>query len=305
MRLIQYLPSFNQQANHSTERGFTLLEVLVAMGLSSIIFAMLGQTLVSHSDHYLEDIARTKIQQNLRGALDIISTNIRQAGESLDQSFPAVVLQGGSMGNPDTLTLRRNLLSGNLLLCQPVLAGTDRLYVTDVSSGESECIPANVVGGISRFVNFRTSRAEPVPLYIYNRVSEVGEFVEYTGEGVVSGDSYLEINDLDNDYPQGSTSIYILEEFRFNLFSMNNTLELNLDGETASPQDVAYEIADFQVEFDMNDGSTVHSFGASDILNWKDIQTVRVAITGEDNWKNRTFTRTVTGEYFPRNVISR
>lgn len=301
MKPTRYLPSCSPLC----AGGFTLIELLVAAALSSIIFALITQSVILQSNYYLEDVGRTRIQQNLRGALDILAMNIRQAGENFDGSFPAVLLNEGSSGAPDELILRRNLLSEVLVICQPAASGASQLYVSDNTSTEAACLPANIASSLSAWSSYRSAEGGgSVKVYIFDRVSDTGEFLDYSGESVSAGDDYLSVTPTANAYPAGSTSIYLIEEFKFSLNPLVDTLVLELDGGSGSLQDVAYNIIDFQVELELDDGSVLTSLSPSGSSSWKDIKAVRVLLTGRETWKRRAFTRSVTGEYFPRNVLS-
>ncbi len=308
MRPTQSLPNFNGATMKSSQltdqAGFTIMELLVAMVLSTVIFGLIVQTLISQSDLYMEDVGRTRIQQNMRGALDILAMNIRQAGEGFDGSFPAILVTDGASGAPDELVIRRNLLSEVHILCKPGSSGDTQIYISDNSSSATECIPANVATGVATWSAYRTAEGGAIAVYVFDRVGKTGEFLQYTGEGVSSGDNYLTIGSLGANYPINSTSVYVIEEFRFRLDELTNTLELLLDGDTATPQDVAYEVTDFQVEVDLQDGTTVTAMSEASAHDWKDTLRVRVVLDGREQWKSRVFQRSVTGEYFPRNVLS-
>ena len=90
--------------------GYTLIELLVALAVAS---ALLGATLavaMSSRESYTTDQNRTRTNQNLRAALDLVGIEIRQSGERLPSDFPALEIVDGAEGAPDRLILRRNLL---------------------------------------------------------------------------------------------------------------------------------------------------------------------------------------------------
>jgi len=86
------------------------MELLVASFLGLIILALGAQSTLSLRRLYLHDIVRTRVNQDLRGSLDMIGVNIRQAGENFTMSFPAIQIVNGTGGAGDQLILRRNLL---------------------------------------------------------------------------------------------------------------------------------------------------------------------------------------------------
>src|SRR5690606_14236408 len=98
----------NVKRTFDGESGFTLIEAIVAMGLMGVVMTMVVGHVLSIHEGYHTDVVRTRINSNLRSAMDMVAMNIRQAGENLQSSFPALVLEDGGADNPDTLILRRN-----------------------------------------------------------------------------------------------------------------------------------------------------------------------------------------------------
>ena len=284
--------------------GFTVVEVLVAISMSAIMFALVSGTIRFQSDIYVSDIARVRIQQNLRGTLDIVAMNVRQAGEGLDAYFPALTLVQQNTPSTSKLTIRRKIVSEVFSTCKVLNPGDSEIYVSDDTSIETACFPANVAASVATWSAYRASKSTNVPIYIYDRVGKNGEFVNYLAEGVTGGDNYLQIQPVVGTYPARSTSIYILEEYSFSLDQPTDTLQLFTNGDTDTPQDVAYHVTDFQVRLTMNDGSARTSLAPTDTLKWKDIRAVSVNLAGDETWKTKTFNRTVSGSFFPRNVLS-
>ncbi len=92
--------------------GFTLVEILVALGIASLLLGVILSTTLGHRRLYVLDQNRTAANQNLRAALDILVADLRQAGERLPLDFPAVEVRNGT-----ELVLRRNLFDVVLSLC--------------------------------------------------------------------------------------------------------------------------------------------------------------------------------------------
>lgn len=93
------------------QRGYTLMEVLVAVTLGSItvITAIGGYVSVSRS--WLNNGLRLETQQNLRAALDLLSRDLRFAGACLPDSGPSDIkpLAGADNGTTDSITFRANV----------------------------------------------------------------------------------------------------------------------------------------------------------------------------------------------------
>ena len=62
------------------EGGFTLINLLVAMGLSGIAFGAITTTFVSQSQSYDAQEQVVEMQQNARAAMDLITREVRMAG---------------------------------------------------------------------------------------------------------------------------------------------------------------------------------------------------------------------------------
>ena len=63
-----------------TNQGFTLVELLVAMGLASILLGAILYTFKSQQDSYVVQSMVTRAQQNVRAAIYMISRDIQMAG---------------------------------------------------------------------------------------------------------------------------------------------------------------------------------------------------------------------------------
>jgi prepilin-type N-terminal cleavage/methylation domain-containing protein len=287
-----------------SDRGFTIVELLVASALSSLIMMMtIGHVLIIRNG-YFDDVVRTQINSNLRSAMDILSMNIRQAGENLQASFPAVQITDGADGLPDTLILRRNLVQEVLTVCTAIHAGDTTLHVSSSSVTNPECLAANVGTLHSVFENYRTSNNNSVRAYIFNRITGHGEFVDYTGGGASGGEYYINVSALSAAYDALTTNIYLIEEYNFSQNSSENTLDLVINGKDDESQTVAFSVTDFQAYAKMSDGTELTSFDFSSSKNWRDISQVHVTLSGEERTKDRVMKSSIQAEYFPRNVLS-
>lgn len=63
-----------------TERGFTVMEILVAMALSLVLMAGIFRTFKSQQDSYVVQDQVAAMQQNLRGAMYLLTRDIQMAG---------------------------------------------------------------------------------------------------------------------------------------------------------------------------------------------------------------------------------
>ena len=65
---------------YSDRRGFTLIELMIAMAIGLIVFASVAATFTSQTRAYTAQEQINQMEQNARGALDIMSREIKMAG---------------------------------------------------------------------------------------------------------------------------------------------------------------------------------------------------------------------------------
>lgn len=292
------------QSRFAEQRGFSILEVLASLTIGAIVMAIVISSVLSLRNTYFEDIKRTQINGNLRSAMDIISMNIRQAGENVLSGFPAVLLQNGASGASDTLILRRSPITEILTLCQDVSQGSVLQYVSSGLLLNAECIPSNVTPLYNTFTAELAAQEGNPRVFIYDSAQKKGEFLDYLHGGTSSGQYYLSTSGTSRAYNKLSTALYVIEEYQFSQNAATSRLELVINQETSQVRPVAFDITDFQVKFLMQDGSTLTSFDQQGSQDWKDIHYIDLTLSGRDTFKGRTFTSTINAAYFPRNVLS-
>lgn len=90
--------------NKNKERGFTLVEILIAMLIGGIITAAVTTTFVGHQKYYMAQEQITEMVQGVRAAMDMISREIRMAGYS-----PTGAAFDGITYNPAQIQIRADL----------------------------------------------------------------------------------------------------------------------------------------------------------------------------------------------------
>jgi hypothetical protein len=289
----------------------SVVELLVASALGAILLGMgLGSAMANR--YLLEtDSARVRANQNVRGALDLLSLDIRQAGERLPESVPAVeIIDGATTADPDELVLRRNILDEILTVCEDLTAGDtpDKIYLSSSSSGAAPaCVYGSQIVNYTSWANYRSDAGGAITAYIYNLATKQGEFIELTGETDNGSAMYMErTNDaLQFDYEAENSAIYLMIEWRYRMSSDANSpdvLELVQNGDDANAAKVTFGISQFQVSAILQDNTVMTTFGAGD--NWGDLKSVEVSISGTETHRNGMIETTFTSRFFPRNVLS-
>jgi prepilin-type N-terminal cleavage/methylation domain-containing protein len=285
----------------SSDSGFTLLELLVSSLLGLVVAAMIMASLLSHRDLYKKDIVRTRLNQNLRGPMDIIGTDIRLAGENLGSGFPAILVENGAGGEADALVLRRNLVAEVAPVCVALTQGSTTGLTFATSGTTAGCIYSTQTTTYNSWRNYRIAQGGSVPAFIWNSAARVGEFFYYNGE-INAGGTYslTRVGSWQHAYPVTTSAAYLLEEWRFEV--AGDTLQLIRNQDNSDPVNVSFEISGFQIAVNMQDGTAKTSFAATD--TWTAIQNVAVTLSTTASFAGNDVSRTLTSNFFPRNVLS-
>lgn len=285
------------------------MELLVVMALGMLLTGMILSSTILHNRTFRKDLVRTRIEQNLRGAFEIIGAQIRQAGERLPAAFPAIELANNSSGGSDVLTLRRSLLDP-LTVCRNITAGSTVLtvYLNNTTSGSPPaCVTTGQSSVLTTYTNYRSEYGGPVPAYIWNLTSKVGEHFAYSAETNSGNNVWLTRSSgfWTNTYPNLGAMVFVIDEWKFQKSATageTDIIEVVQNGDTANRQKLVFGISDFQVVLNMKDGTTKTSFSQSD--DWSQIKSIAVTLTGQDTYRGSTITRSLSAEFFPRNILS-
>ncbi|WP_288481215.1 prepilin-type N-terminal cleavage/methylation domain-containing protein [uncultured Deinococcus sp.] len=103
--------------------GFTLVELLITMLIAGILLTAVASMVISSARLHRSDLQRAEDDRTLRGAMDMITADLREAGERLPEITPVVqiytatVPNGASTTNTSMLSLLRGLSDTYLPLC--------------------------------------------------------------------------------------------------------------------------------------------------------------------------------------------
>jgi len=297
--------SYLRKLNHiSSAAGFTLLEALVAAGLTTLTTGLMYVSVLTVRDGYIHDVHRTRINGNLRSAMDILSMHIRQSGEYLPALFPAVEVIDGEPES-DTLILRRGLLSEVLTLCEDASMGSSTLTLSSGDLADSACYVGNVEPMYNTVLDrVNDADSELLRLFVFDRSTLEYEFVELE-QGSLIGDEYrFSISPLSNTYSRMNTSIYLVEEMRFVNSSDDKTLSVSATHFSDESRPLAFHVDAFRVSLMMQDGETRSELSGNSGIPWKNIKRIMITLSGGDAFKDREFSSSISGEFFPRNVLS-
>lgn len=292
-----------------SSQGFTVLEFLVGNTLGLMFIALTLSATLSNRRLYQHDLIRTRLNQNLRSALDIVGTNTREAGENLPNSFPAVEIVDGTGSATDELLVRRNLLDEVLKVCQTITAGSaDTNMFFAVSGTIPGCIYSDQTHNYDTWRAKRLEEGGTVKAYIYDSSTGLGEFFEYVSESDSAPWYAIQrsTGTWQHDYNLGSAAVYLIEEWHFMVDSSsyeNDVLQVVVDGDAANPLNIVFGINDFQVQAVMQDGSIQDTIPTGQ--TWADLLAVRTSLRGEELYHNNVpVEKELVAQFFPRNILS-
>jgi len=295
-----------KQSSVNSDSGMTIVELLVALTISAVISGLCITSTIANKDLYLYDSVRTRINQNLRSGFDVLTAEIRQAGERLPSGFPAIELVDGTN---DSLIFRRSLIQEVLTVCQDIaINSTTNAYISSTSGTASPaCIYGNQTANYTAFNTYRTSNGNNVEAYIYDFNTKTGEFFEFNAMGDSGSTQYLTrtSGSWANAYNAETTAIYILREWNFQMSSVageSDILRIIENGDTTAPLKVSFGVNSFNAVIELKDGTTKTAFTKND--SWGQISSIEVSIGGQDTFKGRSIQTVLKSNFFPRNVLS-
>jgi type IV pilus assembly protein PilW len=292
----------------NSSKGLTLIELIVSLLIGAILLSLTLSLLVSNRKLYVEDIARTEVNQNLRATLDIIGTDLKQAGERItEENFPVLEIK-----NSSDLTIRLNLALPILRTCENINSGS--------STNSIPIVCANTIADLQEWQAYRCSldgvagcqgnNQERVRAFIHDGNGN-GEYFTYSSENTTN----LSINRFNdgslwlNNYSNNST-LYVLEEHRYQL--VNNILKLTIDGN--KNLNVVNGIQSFEVKASLpsltiETGTFPYTHTDGNVYRWWKLQSVKVNIQAKDPspgaYQISQTKLNITGQFFPRNSLSR
>jgi type IV pilus assembly protein PilW len=118
-------------APDSRDRGLTLIEVVVTLGLLSVVVLIITTILITSGKTHRRTMGQAEVQAASRQTLALLTTEIRQAGA--DPRNPPMGLQGVVTADSVTLRVRADLNGDGAI--QTTEPSEDVTYAYDAGSG--------------------------------------------------------------------------------------------------------------------------------------------------------------------------
>lgn len=305
-------------------RGFSLVELLVALVVMGIVLALLTPLVFGARNMVQSDQLRTSALQSVRGGSDLIGSDIRMAGERFPRTaalqLSPIVIVPGEDGESDEIILRRNLWDSTLPSCENTVQGTQQniRVVRDTGwlnspQGQNHPECGQPVGSDGWPVNLSQVRALADTIgtdghlrgYLFDPANQRGEFITFFVPANADNTGQIRRNPapgLQFSYPLGNRPrIYILSERHYRV--RDDVLELLVEGDVDNPLRVSADITRLEARFELEDGSLVAELPAG--TTWRDIRSVQLTLVARSAYGPDAVERELTSRFFPRNILSR
>ncbi len=216
-----------------SSKGFTLVEVLIALIITAILSAAMFKIYVNQHHAWMIQESEIEMQQNARAAIDELTRQLRMAGFGLPNSMPPLEAFDT---NPDTIAiLYKSGINCEVSIDKPM----------PQPSSELDCI-----GNVGCFFVGQMA-------YIYDPFVEEGEYFEISF--VQETPAKIQHNKwpLSRSYPEGSV-IMTLDRVKFFIDHSDKLHpKLMVQMMNGTPQVYAEDIVDLQFNYVLKNGMTM------------------------------------------------
>ena len=245
------------------ERGMTIVELVVAMSISAILTTMLFKFFADQTSNFAVSKQTSEMQQEVRWALNFLSDHTKLAGNGIPPNSQWAVIEAvnGEDGAPDLLKIMGCFKSVDITI--------DQIW-GNAGAQEKLSDTSEIIIGDLAVISDGTN-------------SEVFIITDKT-DSHVWHDEFLPWNDdkkLDHRYAAGSTITIVTYYSFFIDTDEEGRTNLMLKHHYYEPQILAGDVEDFQVRFQMKDGSWIDEPDMYEIYDIRIIELILLARTPE------------------------
>jgi prepilin-type N-terminal cleavage/methylation domain-containing protein len=270
-------------------RGFSLLELLMAVGLAGIALTSVVQFFALQTRKMKGHTYRVEAQQAARTSLDAIARDVRLAGACLPITGAYVPLTGTNGPGADSITVRTGIVRANLSC---IVSGLTALMAQGTSTATVDSANGFSAGMLA---------------YL-RHPSGSGQFmfVTATGANTISLDSVASV-----DYPIGS-GLYAIDErtYAVDTTSVPTIPQLTLVINRGAPEPFAAGVQDLQIRYVLNRNcppcDVVDAPLPADTVTWRLVNSVNLTATVQTIGTVRAedaVTMVQTSSAKPRNLL--
>ncbi|MDH5525316.1 MAG: PilW family protein [Desulfobulbaceae bacterium] len=258
-------------------KGFTLVELLVAMLMGGVVIAAIYTTFNAQRQSYYEQDEVTQMQQNLRAALDMMSREIRMAGynPTNEATCPGIVV-----ATPGRLQIRmdKNIVGSDIGDTDCADADEDLTFGFD--STEDATLDGIADTGAAAPANDGVASLGVLNSNVSANFVDMAEFIHAVGFAYAydaNGDGDLETYTLTSGSNAGATEIIWAyhDAVTGNWFNLDNDGNGVIDSADAA-------------------GATIVGTDTTDAFNLEDIRAVRIWVLARTESEDREYTNSNT-----------
>jgi type IV pilus assembly protein PilW len=311
------------------ENGFTLIELMVAMAITLVVLSAIFMTFKSQQDSYVVQDQVTRMQQNLRGAMYVMTRDIQMAGYYTNFDSGTCTTDWDDDGNDETV---RPLLYGRDNVMSATVNGKDVKDNTDIiviikgsqdfnrvlTAGEGTTPGSTEITLLDRDLDGNEDNDPDLD----NNYNKYGLLVK---KDLTKADIF-EVNNASGDItpvdPAPLNENYDESDFIFRADVIIYWIDIETDpahptlnrtnlSSTSGSTKVAEDIDSLQVRYRLSDGSLV---AASGTINWASVRAVEVSLLARTGRTIRGYTdpntyslggySISTGDNFRRKVLT-
>lgn len=272
------------------EAGFTLVELLIAMLMMTVVGAVIVNTFTIQMRFRADTETKAETHQGLVAALDAVVRDVRLAGACLPTQPLFVPITGVDAGTSDSITVRTGAISSATTciaatLTNPLAAGAGQLSVDEVSGFKIDGL-GYVVGALP------------------------GEFFHVTAVSATSGPGTVTTDTaLAQSYPAGG-GVYALEERSYAIDTATYgqpVLTRSIDRRAAEPVAGGVESFDLRYRLNQNCPNCAVVDLPPDNPTWMQVSEVLVTasvVSRQNLSTGARFRQSVTVAVQPRNMLA-
>ncbi len=231
-----------------SQRGFTLIEVLVALFITGVLTTATMQFYVSQHNNMLVQHNVSDMQQNLRACGQELTTTLRNAGSNLPNNLLSI---DATDGNPDSLTIRFSYVNGS------------------VDVGDNTQIIQTAPIHINNAIDMSAFKSG-MTVYLWHEGIKTGEWFTITQVTLNNGTGWIEVYHQGQELlfePLPGDKLIVLEESSYFINRADSTNPLFMKMTNGGvPQVYAENIDDFQLQFTLSDNSVVDTISVNDTV---------------------------------------
>ena len=238
------------------EKGLTLIELLIALVISTLLIAGLYRTFINQQKTYTVQEQVVDMQQNVRAAINRMMTEIRMAGFGKVSMVLPVSYSTGTFNNVVNLNTPT---AGSLTIVSSV--GETSALSAEGGVGQNQIIVSTLMDGQGNPL-FDTSN---------KKYLSIGGLETHIITSIDSGTKTITLNGPLGFYHPVGTPVYIVKALSYQIASVNGIPTLMRDENMGDgPQPQADNVEDLQFTYlDANENPTVNPL---------DIRIIRVAL---------------------------